>query len=98
MKLFRRTLRSIFLPLAALIFVVQGFAVAHEVRHDVWGTTNNCPICSVASHSTAPAPVAPVITTAETPVLVSYAPVYAAPRLVFVAPSNQPRAPPATVL
>jgi hypothetical protein len=98
MKLFRRTLRSIYLPLVALIIAIQALAVVHEVRHDLWGSTNDCPICNVASHATAPTPVAPVIATVAAYVFVTFAPAYEPPRLAFVAPSRQPRAPPAAVL
>ena len=95
MKLFRRTLRPIYLPLVALIIAIQAMAVVHEVRHDVWGNTNNCPICSVASHVTAPTPIAPVIATVAAYVYVDFLPTYESPRFVFVAPSRQARAPPA---
>lgn len=98
MKLFRRKLRSVFLPLAGLIIAIQAMAVVHEVRHDIWGNSDNCPICSVASHSTAPAPVAPVIATVAAYVFVVFTPTYEAPRLVSVAPSRQPRAPPVDIL
>ena len=98
MQFFRYRLRQLYLPLVALILAVQAFAVAHEVRHDIWGGGSNCAICTVASHSTAPAPVAPVIATAATFVAIVFEIIYTAPRLVLVPGDYQPRAPPAVLL
>jgi hypothetical protein len=98
MRFFRRHLRHIFLPLVAMILAIQAFAVAHEVRHDIWGHSDNCPICSVASHATSPAPTAPVIATVAAYVFVVFTPTYEAPRLVSVTTTSQPRAPPVDFL
>jgi len=98
MQFFRYRLRQIYLPLVALVFVVQALAVAHEVRHDIWGGGDNCAICTVASHSTAPAPVAPVIATVATVVAVVFEVTYVAPRLVKVPVGHQARAPPVVLL
>jgi len=98
MQFFRYRLRQLYLPLVALIFVIQALAVAHEVRHDIWGGGSNCALCSVASHSTAPAPVAPVIATVATFVAIVFEILYAAPRLVPVPGRYRSRAPPVVPL
>ena len=97
MKPFRKSLRKI-LPLAALILVVQALAVVHQVKHDVLGGSDTCAICSVASHSAAPAPVAPAIATVSAYIPVVFAPTFRAPHVVAVQTWHQSRAPPASVL
>ncbi len=98
MQFFRYRLRQLYLPLVALIFVVQALAVAHEVRHDIWGGGDNCAICSVASHATAPTPDAPVIETVSTVIAFVFETIDVSPNLVQVAANHQPRAPPAAFL
>lgn len=97
MKPFRKTLRR-FLPLVALMIAIQALAVVHEVRHDVLGGSDNCAICSVAGHATAPAPIAPAIATVSTYELVAFTPTYQAPHLVYVQTRHQSRAPPVSIL
>ena len=98
MQFFRYRLRQLYLPLVALVFAVQALAVAHEVRHDIWGGGSDCAICSVASHSTAPTPVAPVIATVATVIAIVFEITYAAPRFVRVSGSYRSRAPPVVLL
>lgn len=98
MQFFRYRLRQIYLPLVTLIFVIQALAVAHEVRHDIWGGGDNCAICSVSSHSAGPTPVAPVIATVATFVAIVFEVAFVSPRLVEVPASHQPRAPPFVLL
>jgi hypothetical protein len=94
MKPFRRTLSRLYLPLVAMIFAIQAFAVVHQVKHDILGGADTCAICSVAGHSVAPAPTAPAIATVSTVELVAFTPTYEAPRLVQVQTRHQSRAPP----
>jgi len=99
MKFFRGRLLQIYLPLMALAIAVQAMAVVHEVHHDIWGNADHCPICSVASHSTAPTPAAPVIATVSTVALAAFVPTEQA-LLLTVSPVNHKhsRAPPAFLL
>ena len=98
MKPFRKTLRRLYLPLVALIIAIQAMAVVHQVRHDVLGGSDNCAICSVAGHSTAPAPIAPVVATVSGYVLVAFAPSFHSPQFVQRQTRHQSRAPPLSIL